>query len=450
MRKMKGYQLIILLLILALMACGCQKQEASSGEGINESSELDSEPEAQTGTVTVYYVSQPDEIRTMFSLTKEALPEEIVLDIHEFSSYAEMETEIQNSGMPDLLVLDIGYLSGSLNIRTMTEDGKLLDLRPWVEQEKNAGLLQEEQYFHGVFDAGEVGGKLVYLPVSVSTYFGVTTFDKIESSGLKEISQGGHVRANLSDLVDTLLMEQNRLNETYRMVTWPTMIMAPTLEILYTEILSETGVLKKDPVSGEIQADEAGLAKMGEYFSLLKQDIEAAGTIKNSDRMDTLDDAYLMATPNLNLPHQARYWQSAYRDLLDKETSLVFFPDMADLDRYGASANIAGLISSESEVPGAAYQVLRALMEIPARTWIGITIGDFANIIGPVSRKVFEEELTLLTEDYGAKYKINAQTFTRMPLDEEVKAQLEDWALKVQIRPIADQDLIEYVKQKIK
>ena len=63
---MKGYQLIILLLILALMACGCQKQEASSGEGINESSELDSEPEALTGTVTVYYVSQPDEIRTMW------------------------------------------------------------------------------------------------------------------------------------------------------------------------------------------------------------------------------------------------------------------------------------------------------------------------------------------------------------------------------------------------
>ena len=84
-------------------------------------------------------------------------------------------------------------------------------------------------------------------------------------------------------------------------------------------------------------------------------------------------------------------------------------------------------------------------MDIPETTWIGITIGDTPNILGPVSRKTFEAQLQALTDDYGAKYKLNAQTFTRLSLDEAQKESLSNWAEKVEIKPILSLPMVEFV-----
>ena len=151
----------------------------------------------------------------------------------------------------------------------------------------------------------------------------------------------------------------------------------------------------------------------------------------------------------MNLAHQTRYWQSAMSELLQEEEKIIFFPSCDSAGTYGATANIIGMIGASSHAKSAAYRVLRAIMEIPGTTWLGITIGDTENVLGTVSRKSFEEELQALTDDYGAKYKLNAQTFTRLALDEVQREQLSNWAEKVEIKPILSMFMVEYVNKVI-
>ena len=208
----------------------------------------------------------------------------------------------------------------------------------------------------------------------------------------------------------------------------------------------ETGVIKQDPNTGEvIIVNEELLEKLKDYCKVVSDDLTKSGNIKNSDRFDTFYEDYLMVTPNMNIAHQTRYWQSALSELLQENEKLVFFPSCDKKGAYGASANIIGLVGADSTEKNAAYRVLRSMMEIPGTTWIGITIGDTPNALGPVCRKSFEEELQALTDDYGSKYKLNAQTFTREALGEAQKEALSDWSDKVEIKPILSMTMYEFV-----
>jgi hypothetical protein len=102
------------------------------------------------------------------------------------------------------------------------------------------------------------------------------------------------------------------------------------------------------------------------------------------------------------------------------------------------------MVGTDSDNKSVAYRVLRVMMEIPGTTWLGITIGDTENVLGPVSRKAFEEELQALTDDYGAKYKLGAQTFTRLALDEAQREVLLEWAEKVEIKPVLSMPMVEF------
>ena len=90
---------------------------------------------------------------------------------------------------------------------------------------------------------------------------------------------------------------------------------------------------------------------------------------------------------------------------------------------------------------------MRTMMDVPASTWTNINIGDAPNIIGPVSKVVFKEELQQLTDNYGANYLLQFSRFKRLALGDEERAVLEDWAEKVQVRPMVDQDILEFASE---
>ena len=87
---------------------------------------------------------------------------------------------------------------------------------------------------------------------------------------------------------------------------------------------------------------------------------------------------------------------------------------------------------------------MRTMMDVPSSTWTNINIGDAPNIIGPVSKVVFKEELQQLTDNYGANYLLQFSRFKRLALGDEERAVLEDWAEKVQVRPMVENKLLEF------
>lgn len=449
----------ILMVLVLLMTAGCSEEKAeetSLAPGTEKSDTAAENPDkttkeqeasaetGETGEVSVYFIMGMG-ASALMKAVKDQLPEDISLDIHEFADETSLKQEIDANGMPDLLLLEDLLYRDSLDPYTLIADGQVAPLSGYIGDEKQAGALKEEEYFQGVFSVGEVGNDVYYLPLSMKTYFGITSKAKYEAGPLGTLGES----YTLEELIDSLLLEKDQHDDGY-MLTFPRMIVAPDEISLFMEIMQETGVIRFDPVSREtVVVNEEILEKIKAYCSVVQDDLTISGTIKNSDRFDTYYENFLMVTPNMNLAHQTRYWQSAMSELLQEEEKIIFFPSCDPAGTYGAATNIIGMIGASSNAKNAAYRVLRAMMEIPGTTWLGITIGDTENVLGPVSRKAFEEELQALTDDYGAKYKLNAQTFTRLALDEAQREALLNWAEKVEIKPILSMPMVEFVTELI-
>ena len=436
----------ILLVLGLLMAAGCSTQKTENTSSVPESEKETtvSDETEETGEVSVYYVKGFG-VSALIAAVKKWLPEDITLDIHEFADETSLKQEIDANGMPDLLLLEEGMYRDALDPYTLIADRQAAPLSGYIGDEKQDGTLKEEDYFRGVFTVGEVGNDVYYLPLSMKTYFGISSKAKYEAGPLGSLGES----YTLEELIDSLLLEKDQHDDGY-MLTFPRMIVAPDETVLFMEIMEETGVIRFDPVSGEtVVVNEEILEKIKAYCGVVQDDLTISGNIKNSDRFDTYYENFLMVTPNMNLAHQTRYWQSAMSELLQEEEKIIFFPSCDPAGTYGATTNIIGMIGADSDNKSVAYRVLRVMMEIPGTTWLGITIGDTENVLGPVSRKAFEEELQALTDDYGAKYKLNAQTFTRMALDEAQREVLSEWAEKVEIKPILSMTMVEFVTKLI-
>ena len=436
----------ILLVLGLLMAAGCSTQKTENTSSVPESEKETtvSDETEETGEVSVYYVKGFG-VSALIAAVKKWLPEDITLDIHEFADETSLKQEIDANGMPDLLLLEEGMYRDALDPYTLIADRQAAPLSGYIGDEKQDGTLKEEDYFRGVFTVGEVGNDVYYLPLSMKTYFGISSKAKYEAGPLGSLGES----YTLEELIDSLLLEKDQHDDGY-MLTFPRMIVAPDETVLFMEIMEETGVIRFDPVSGEtVVVNEEILEKIKAYCGVVQDDLTISGNIKNSDRFDTYYENFLMVTPNMNLAHQTRYWQSAMSELLQEEEKIIFFPSCDPAGTYGATTNIIGMIGADSDNKSVAYRVLRVMMEIPGTTWLGITIGDTENVLGPVSRKAFEEELQALTDDYGAKYKLNAQTFTRMALDEAQREVLLEWAEKVEIKPILSMTMVEFVTKLI-
>ena len=274
----------ILLVLVLLMTVGCsiQKTENTSFTPKPKKETTTSDETEETGEVSVYYIKGFG-VSALMAAVKDQLPEDISLDIREFVDETSLKQEMDANGMPDLLLLEEGMCREALDPYTLIADGKAAPLSAYIEDEKQTGTLKEEDYFQGVFTVGEVGNEIYYLPLSMKTYFGITSKTKYEAGPLGNLGES----YTLEELIDSLLLEKDQHDDGY-MLTFPRMIVAPDEISLFMEIMVETGVIQFDPVSGEtIVVNEEILEKIKAYCSVVQDDLTISGTIKNSDRFDT-------------------------------------------------------------------------------------------------------------------------------------------------------------------
>ncbi|MBQ7058125.1 MAG: hypothetical protein IJM83_02315, partial [Firmicutes bacterium] len=284
----------ILLVLALLMAAGCstQKTENTSSVPEGEKETTVSDETEETGEVSVYYIKGFG-VSALLVAVKNGLPEDISLDIHEFADETSLKQEIDANGMPDLLLLEDLLYRDVLDPYTLIADGQVAPLSGYIGDEKQAGALKEEEYFQGVFSVGEVGNDIYYLPLSMKTYFGITSKAKYEAGPLGTLGES----YTLEELIDSLLLEKDQHDDGY-MLTFPRMIVAPDEISLFMEIMQETGVIRFDPVSREtVVVNEEILEKIKAYCSVVQDDLTISGTIKNSDRFDTYYENFLMVTP---------------------------------------------------------------------------------------------------------------------------------------------------------
>ena len=170
----------ILMVLVLLMTAGCSTEKAEETSLAPETEKSDTaadnsdmtqkEQEAsaeteETGEISVYFIKGMG-ASALMTAVKDQLPEDISLDIHEFADEISLKQEIDASGMPDLLLLEEGMYRDALDPYTLIADGQATPLSEYIESEKMAGTLKEEDYFKGVFTVGEVNDDIYYLPFS--------------------------------------------------------------------------------------------------------------------------------------------------------------------------------------------------------------------------------------------------------------------------------------------
>ena len=443
-------------MILVLLLAGCSSKpvseessssvsETSSGtesSTLPDSSETSAE-DPDDGIISVYYVKDLGVISYLLEDAEKRVAEEMTLEIREFADYPSMKQAIDTEGMPDLVLLDETYADSDIRLEDWIAEGKIADLSPLIAADREAGELLEEDFFPGTFTIGEIGGGIYCLPLSLKTYFGVTTQNNYDHSELGALDPS----YSLLELTDALAREKTLHEEDY-LITLPSWVFTPGPEYLLSELLMETGAVQIDPSSGELIVDETGAAALASYMDLLMADQALIAALPKTAGLGELEALYLMGASNMNLVHQTRYWQSAYGELLEESLKLVFFPDCASPEAYGAMANMIGVVGSKSLEKGTlAYHLMRAMMDLPASTWLSLNIGDVPNILGPVSKVIFAEELEAFAGNYGARYKLQYELFDRQPLGETEIATLSDWASKVQLRPLPNASVLEYARE---
>ena len=157
-----------LLLIMLLTLCSCSS--APSGSSTPES---EAEATAAFEPISIYYVTTPyyNYIEEKLELAKDELDlDDALLSISTFETYEELAAAIDQTGMPDLLLLDHYYNAAGtpLDIWQLAKDSELADLGTFLEADST---YQEENYVDGVMQAGRIGDVQYFLPFPCKTAF---------------------------------------------------------------------------------------------------------------------------------------------------------------------------------------------------------------------------------------------------------------------------------------
>ena len=389
-------------------------------------------PSQENPEVTVYYVSSKEHISYFPQLIEAAsLPKDIALDVREFDSYEEMRQVIDKEGMPDLMLLDEWDEKHLMDPRKLAEEGKICSLDLYLAVEEATGSYQEEDYFPGTLQTGRVQDRQMMLPLTIRTTYWITTQQKAELIA----SSSGREEFDLLTYMKTIsaIEEESNTRDTILPVGSSILSLGQSME----EILRQTGIIAIDLERGSYTADRDTVKAAVDYLRVYANNYKAYWDevfSTGAPGYQELADRYELIQPNANMPFYVRYWYSANTQL-GKETPTVLWtlPLYSTEEKaYQVAVGAYALVGADTGHEEEAYQIARALMDIPSQAWAGAILSDPLIYMTSVNRQTFLDEIyDVQVTDVGG-FKLNPKTvFGRKKLSEELGNQMKEWALNV-------------------
>ena len=389
-------------------------------------------PDVAEAAITVYYVSSAEHTSYFPQMIEAAaLPEDLVLDVREFESYTALKQAIDKDGIPDLVLLDEWDEKHLLDPRKLAEEGRLCPLDLYLTVEEATGTYREEDYFPGTLQTGRIEDRQMMLPLTVRTTYWITTQEKADlitaSSGREEFDLLAWMRTVYA------MEEESETNDTILPVGSSILSLGQSME----EILRQTGIVTLDLERGRYTADRDTVKTAVDYLRVYMKDYtaywkEAYST--GTPSYQELTERYELIQPNANMPFYVRYWYSANTQLGKGTATVLWTLPLYDSDEkaYQVAVGAYALVGADTGHEEAAYQIARALMDIPSQAWLGAILSDPVIYMTSVNRQTFLEEVfDVQVTDVGS-FRLNPQTvFGRKKLSDELGKQMKDWAMHV-------------------
>ena len=269
------------------------------------------------------------------------------------------------------------------------------------------------------------------LPLTIRTTYWITTQQKAEliasSSGREEFDMLTYMKTI------SAIEEESNTRDTILPVGSSILSLGQSME----EILRQTGIITIDLERGSYTADRDTVKTAVDYLRVYANNYKAYWDevfSTGAPGYQELADRYELIQPNANMPFYVRYWYSANTQL-GKETPTVLWtlPLYSTEEKaYQVAVGAYALVGADTGHEEEAYQIARALMDIPSQAWAGAILSDPLIYMTSVNRQTFLDEIyDVQVTDVGG-FKLNPQTvFGRKKLSEELGNQMKEWALNV-------------------
>ncbi len=419
----KSLSILISLSFMLLTLCSCSS--APSGSSTPES---EAEATAAFKPISIYYVTTPyyNYIEEKLELAKDELDlDDALLSISTFETYEELAAAIDQTGMPDLLLLDHYYNAAGtpLDIWQLAEDGELADLGTLLEADST---YQEENYVDGVMQAGRIGDVQYFLPFSMQNSFSLLTTPKYEASELANLPE----EYDLNQLLLALQHESEREDARKYVISTGMGYYLPYSagDMLY-QFLTETGFLRDVTASGAaVQEEDLPLALQHVYR--IYSDTQNLMSDASLDNMNfaQVNDVFLAQLSTANMLSATYWYMNLYQHILDQQLVLQPYPYAQSSGEYGVVVDGLALIGAQSEAPESAYRLARAIMDLPASAWTNNVIATQSPMQWSTSihRETLTTQIEFLTT-YTTSSGYGDERFTSTGLTDELASQLTAW-----------------------
>ena len=377
------------------------------------------DPSEEKTLLSVWYHKDDQVIfDAMIEGAKPLIDSGIQINTRVFASEEALAKEIDESGMPDLLLIQSRERDRILDGRKLMMEGKIYPLDLFLTIEKSSGEFQSSDYFPGVMDVGVIESQQMLLPLTIHIPFVIGEKDSIE--------------AYRKDPMDGNAVFRGRVGGPGALLeNW----------------LISSGALWIDLESGQPRIDEEKIEQAIRILRHVYENTQAFYQNYPNGQISFTEwqDAGMMVIDGSNAPSSIRYFESAYQELGDG--SKIDFESAVLSDSLLAEVDSVALVGAGTGHEKEAYLLGRALMDLPPENWIAGKMDSPMMAITSVNRTNYLALLGYLEYADMSFYRWDQKTtFHRLPLSEESSEKLQQFTRQIDRCYLPDsklQDLLE-------
>ena len=272
----------------------------------------------------------------------------------------------------------------------------------------------EEDYLQGSIKAGKVDGEQYLLPLAVRSSYWLVQENVKHETVLEEIDSTSSTETILNCIIEDY---QDHEKEDYFTEIRQFYTMSGDYVLLLYDLLEQTGALHINWDERSVVVNEELFAVVVDYVKLQveasQRNIESGGTLVSD--YEVLFDLCTVISSNANPTYTLHYLNTISSTLHEEELDLLPLPLQGEEREYAVGISMLGMVGKDSKYKEEAWQVLKAMMDVPADAWMEIYGGDSLKET-PIALQTNYDLIAMFSQEQTADIMANEQSYAGISL----------------------------------
>lgn len=371
---MKKQWFIISVLLVAFCLSACRSETTKQDRTENGSQAASRSENSSTNELQ----KEPEKITVLCNSDSMVcrLVEQAAIDLrdkYDINIIRKWETEIDETILSHKGTIDL-VVSEVTTWTAWTVDGSGIpsdrswacyqDLTPFMDNELT---FDENQYLPGTLEAGFLGGKQLFFPLSITTNIILMSEEQAEKEEYQKLSEMPSL-SDIYQLYQTATGSHLRAGDD----SWISLLGGDFGSATSgMELLLQSGDIQIDWETGQVTAQEEGALQTLEFLKIMRRDWQKENIPSFGDKEfpEVIQQSLGMIDNNFS-GWYLNYRSEQYRTELEQEMNIMFLPKAESAEHYAVELSAFAGILKESQNPEAAYEILRYISNMDASYWV--------------------------------------------------------------------------------